>query len=154
MKSETKNLNVDPSNARNEDYKKAMDEIITTNDCPLCPPMKWHPNPIIRDNGLWLLTKNGFPYKDTEHHLLLISKRHIEELAEITDEEAQSVFSLAKWATREFNIKGGGLTMRFGDTLYTGATVKHLHAHLIVPELSKEITGDKAKVIPVYFPIG
>lgn len=39
--------------------------------------------------------------------------------------------------------------MRFGNTDYTGATVSHLHAHLIYPEVDK---SKKSKT--VNFPVG
>lgn len=139
---------VDPRNARAPGYKEIIEEAAAEKECPLCPPMKWHPNPILEDDGRWLITKNSHPYEHTQHHLLIISKKHIEELRDLADEDLTSILKLIKWASRKFNIQGGGLTMRFGDTLYTGATIKHLHAHLIVP------TVEDGKVLPVYFPIG
>ena len=45
---------------------------------------------------------------------------------------------------KKYNIKGGVLALRFGDTAYTGATVCHLHFHLIVPKKSQTVN----------FPIG
>lgn len=139
---------VDPRNARAEGYREIIEEIVSEDVCPLCPPMKWHPNPILKQDRRWLITENSHPYKDSKHHFIIISKKHIEDLDEITDKDLSSVLKLARWATKKFDITGGGLTMRFGDTLYTGATIKHLHAHLIVPT----VEGDK--VSPVYFPIG
>jgi len=38
--------------------------------------------------------------------------------------------------------------MRFGDSDYTGATVTHLHLHLMVPKLKR------GKALTVEFPIG
>jgi diadenosine tetraphosphate (Ap4A) HIT family hydrolase len=147
------NSNVDPSNARNPEYKKAMDEIVTTTECPLCT-LKWHPNPIIRDDGYWLLTKNGFPYEDTKQHLLMIAKRHIVDIGELTDQEAISMFKTVKWANTEFNIEGGGLAMRYGNPKYTGATITHLHAHLIQSELAEPDSEGKIKAKVVKFPFG
>lgn len=148
MERKNSSLKVDPRNARDEGYKLIMAEIVSDGSCPLCPPMKWHPNPILKDNGRWLITENSHPYPSTKHHFLLISKRHIELLSELSTKDLKSILDLANWATKEFNIKGGGLTMRFGETLYTGATIKHIHAHLIVP------TAEGNQVSPVYFPIG
>lgn len=139
---------VDPRNARAEGYQEVIEEALAEDACPLCPPMKWHPNPILRDDGRWIITKNSHPYPNTEHHFIIVSKKHIELLPELSVEDLRSVLDLAKWAAQEYNIKGGGLTMRFGDTLYTGATIKHLHAHLIVPEVKND------QVKPIYFPIG
>lgn len=139
---------VDPRNAGSEEYKQTMEEIISEGICPLCPPFKWHPNPILRDDGRWLITENSHPYENTSHHLLIISKRHIELLSQLSTPDLESILNLTRWATQEFNISGAGLMMRFGDTLYTGATIKHLHAHLIVPRVEGNIPQ------PVHFPIG
>ena len=57
---------------------------------------------------------------------------------------------LANFAIKKYKIKGGALAMRFGDTNYTGASVAHLHFHIISPKINKK-TG-RAKT--VNFPIG
>lgn len=139
---------VDPRNARADGYREIMEEIVSEEVCPLCPPLKWHPNPILKDDGRWFITENSHPYPNTKHHFLIISKRHIELLSELSSLDLQSILDLSNWVTKKFNIKGGGLTMRFGDTLHTGATIKHLHAHLIIPTVKDN------QVSPVYFPIG
>lgn len=65
-------------------------------------------------------------------------------------EDLQAVQQLTAWAQAEFHLAGGGLTLRFGDTAHTGATVCHLHFHFIVPKINKK-TG-RAQVVK--FPIG
>jgi hypothetical protein len=72
------------------------------------------------------------------------------QIFELTKKDWESITALSNWAIKEFNIPGGGLTMRFGETVYTGATVCHLHAHLISPELNPK-TGH---AYTVEFPIG
>ena len=139
---------VDPRNARADGYRQEIEEAIAEKACPLCPPMKWHPNPILHRLEGWFITANSHPYDNTEHHLLMIAERHIEQLSDLSTTDLGSILNLSNWATKEFNIRGGGITMRFGDTLYTGATIKHLHAHLIVPKVEDN------QVSPVYFPIG
>lgn len=139
---------VDPRYAKTEQYRRDMEEIVSEGVCPLCPPLKWHTRPTLQDDGKWFITENSHPYPHTKHHLLIISRRHIELLSELTPEDLKSILDLSNWAINEFDIKGGGLIMRFGETLFTGATVKHLHAHLIVPK----VDGDQ--VSPIYFPIG
>ena len=36
-----------------------------------------------------------------------------------------------KWANKKFKIPGASFIMRFGDHNYTGATITHLHAHIV-----------------------
>lgn len=142
------NLKVDPRNARAEGYRQIMGEIVSEGACPLCPPMKWHPNPILKDDGGWFITENSHPYPNAKFHFLLISKKHIEGISELSVKDLKSILNLINWANKKFKIVGGGLTIRLGDTLYTGATIKHLHAHWIVPIV------ENGEPRPVYFPIG
>ncbi len=140
---------VDPRFAKGERYKNVMQDIVRAAVCPLCPKtMRWHTKPILRRYGGWLITENFNPYKNTEHHLILVREKHAEQFQQLTAHDWTAVSTLVRWALRRFKIKGGGLTLRFGDTAYTGATVAHLHFHLIVPKLKKR------KAIPVHFPIG
>ncbi len=149
MKTPKKAPHIDSRNARTERYKKVLSDIAHAQVCPFCPEsFKWHTKPILKREGSWLITENFQPYPNAKYHFLLVGGKHKESLAELTAEDLKSVIKLTNWATQEFDIKGGGLTMRFGETLYTGATVRHLHAHLIVP------TVDNDQVSPVYFPIG
>ncbi|MBP7057414.1 hypothetical protein KBB08_02900, partial [Candidatus Gracilibacteria bacterium] len=70
--------------------------------------------------------------------------------SEVTDEDFHAVRTLGNWVIKKYNLKGGGLTFRFGDSIYTGATVRHLHMHLIVPTVNPETK----QALPVSFPIG
>lgn len=144
---------VDPRNARADGYREIIADIASQRVCPFCPDEllsgKWHTKPILRRSDTWLITENTHPYPNSQLHLLMIGEQHKEFLSELTTRDLRSVLNLTNWAVIKFNIKGGGLIMRFGDTLYTGATVKHLHAHLIVPVL-----GANGRAIPVSFPIG
>lgn len=142
---------INPSNAKSQQYSEALSEIEKAKVCPFCPsqfPGQWHTNPILKESKGWLITRNMFPYPDTSEHLLIVGTRHIENITEITPEDYEAILELAQWAVLEFNIAGGFLGMRFGDPLFTGATVKHLHAHIISP--SKK----SGKISIVNFPIG
>jgi diadenosine tetraphosphate (Ap4A) HIT family hydrolase len=44
---------------------------------------------------------------------------------------------MAIWAENRFKIQTGGIAMRFGDVSDNGATVDHLHVHLIIPSKDK-----------------
>lgn len=140
---------VDARFAKGGRYKKVMDAIVRARVCPLCPKtMRWHTKPILKRASGWLITENFNAYRNTQHHLILVRERHAERFQQLTAKDWAAVSSLVRWALPRFKIKGGGLTLRFGDTTYTGATVAHLHFHLIVPKLKR------GKAMPVYFPIG
>ncbi len=138
---------VDARFAKSKMYSKVLHEAIGEKVCPLCD-MKWHTNPILKRSGGWMITENFQPYKNARHHFVIISKKHRENFLELTSSDWEAIRTLTAWTLRKFKIRGGGLAMRFGDTAHTGATVLHLHAHLIVPK----IRNGKAK--PVWFPFG
>lgn len=143
---------VDKRFAKSADYGKVISEIESTSKCPFCKEnFKYHKNPILKTEGEWLITKNSWPYENTEHHFILIGEKHKENFSELTIEDLSSVKKLIDWAVEEFKIPGGGLAIRFGDTGHTGSTVCHLHFHLIVP---KKSDNPEKTVEAVWFPFG
>lgn len=142
---------VNVKNAHNKTaYQKTLTEIVRAGVCPFCPEnFTWHKNPVLKTEGDWFITKSSWPYPNTKFHLLLICLKHKENFADLAIKDFGNIQKLVNWATKTYEIVGGGLTLRFGVTRYTGASVAHLHFHLIVPKLAK--TG---KARSVWFPIG
>ena len=135
----------DVRHAKGGEYEAVIRKIIADGGCPFCPTgFKYHKHPILKRDGNWFISKSSWPYENTEHHFIILPERHMECVSEIAPSDWASVHLLAEWAIDEFDLKGGALNVRFGDTEYTGATVCHLHFHLIVPQLNKV----------VIFPIG
>ncbi|MBX4198139.1 HIT domain-containing protein [Candidatus Parcubacteria bacterium] len=132
--SEKSYVNPDNTQARaSNTYTNVIKEIQKDNVCPFCQEQltKYHKNPILKENATWLITRNMYPYKNTQQHFLLIHKKHISRIDEMTPEAHKDLMELVVWATKEFDIPGGTFFMRFGDTRYTGATVTHLHSQLV-----------------------
>lgn len=80
------------------------------------------------------LVRNQFPYEQAALHYLLIPKRHVTTLAELDIPEFQEMLEIAQAVEQNENLQGGGLAMRFGNPELTGATVSHLHMHLLVAD--------------------
>ena len=140
---------VNPRFARKGEYEKVIKAIIAAGHCPFCPEnFRYHKNPILKNTKNWLITLSSWPYKNSRLHFLILSKKHKEKFEELSIEDFREVKTLVQWANKKFEIKGGGLTLRFGNTDFTGSTVAHLHFHLITPNLKN------GKSLPVYFPIG
>lgn len=149
MSAESNNAFVDPRFARSDEYEADLKEIAELGVCPLCPEnFNWHKEPILNRQGDWLITRSSHPYQGTLHHFLIIGDQHKENFADLTEDDFRNIQLLVNWTVEEFNLPGGALCMRFGDTSHTGATVKHIHAHLIVPKVEKDTTT------VVNFPIG
>jgi diadenosine tetraphosphate (Ap4A) HIT family hydrolase len=80
----------------------------------------------------WTVMPNDFPYAGTSLHLMLIPLQHASDLLEL-GAAAQSDFFTALAAAREhYGFGHYGLGVRNGDCRYTGATIAHLHAHVVV----------------------
>lgn len=141
---------VDIANARKDDQRAVMQEIIAQDHCPFCLEnlFKYHKQPVLKETDHWILTKNQWPYDHTQLHFLIILKSHVEQLQNLTPQMGAELFEIIAWAEREYDIPGGGFAIRFGDTNYSAGTVKHIHAQFIVPSI------DDPDFVPTRFKIG
>ncbi|MEK7576232.1 MAG: hypothetical protein AAB482_00920 [Patescibacteria group bacterium] len=129
---------VDLSHARFDEQRKVMSESVARGECPFCLEvfMQYHAQPILKQGVHWLLTHNRWPYKHSRPSLLLIYKTHVENLGDVITTSGSELMLLLQWAEREFKIKSGAVVMRFGDIRINGATVAHLHCHIVVPDIT------------------
>ncbi len=130
---------VNLDNARLDEQRRVMQDIAANAECPFCPENlpTYHKEPVLREGSQWTLTTNQWPYEFTRLHLLAISRYHAESLADLHEGSFDDLQQLFTWAETTYGIAAGGLAMRFGDVRINGASVKHLHAHLIVPDPNK-----------------
>lgn len=136
---------VDTRFAKSREYKAVLSTIEERGKCPFCSDnFKYHKHPVLKRTQGWFISKSSWPYENAKHHFILLKALHKEHIKELSQGDMKGVLTLTQWATKKFGIKGGALAMRFGDTSYTGATVCHLHFHLIVPQKGKTVN----------FPIG
>ena len=128
---------VNVGNARLEDQKRVMEEILAAGHCPFCPDhlFKYHKKPILKETRFWVLTLNQWPYSDTSLHFLVIHKQHVEMPGDVKPGAFQELRDLWNWVVLQYRIESGALCLRFGGM--GAATVKHLHAHIIVPDQTK-----------------
>lgn len=123
---------VNEQNAKRGHYADVIKDIAEKHVCPFCPEQlaNFHKNPV-RRHGHWIVTNNMYPYKPVKQHVLLIHEGHIEHANELSPEAWKELKEVIEQETAERNMVGGAFTMRFGDTHFTGASVAHLHAHLV-----------------------
>lgn len=119
---------------KREDYTNTLETIAKGGFCPFCESHlhKHHKLPFIYKSKYWLVTKNAWPYKGARAHFLLITREHIEAIEDLKPLAWSDLQKIYKKLVRENNFKGSTLLFRSGDTKITGASVNHLHAHLIV----------------------
>lgn len=128
------------SSARVKHQKKQMEEIAKRGICPFCREYfeEYHAAPILRERKYWLVTKNDYPYEGTEVHLLLVHKKHIEKVSQISKDGFIELLNHLSWIEKKFKIKGASFVLRSGDSEYTGASIAHLHAHLVLGSKQKK----------------
>lgn len=137
---------VNLDSARTDDQRRVMETIRDDQVCPFCPEhlRTYHKMPLLREGEHWTLTPVQWPYENTTLHLLAISAIHAERLNDLAPQAGSELLEHMQWAENEYDITAGGLAMRFGDVTKNGASVRHLHAHLIVPDPAKP-AGVKVK---------
>ncbi len=123
------------SNARTQEQISLMQQIVADGVCPFCAEhfRKYHPKPVLKETDYWFFTENMSPYKGTKYHFIFVYKpAHIKSAGEMEPKALEDLYTLLNWAIAEYKIPGGSFFMRFGDTKYTGSSVEHLHAHLLM----------------------
>lgn len=139
----------------NPEYEKLLFEAESRRECPFCPGSLFDHNcRILGQTSNWLLVPNNFAYQNSAVHLLIIPRRHITEIGDISPNDWQEVQAIIHEVTTQQDSAsnfGGGLVLRFGSN--SGATLCHLHFHLIAPETDRK-TGRSIIEKHVSFPIG
>lgn len=120
-------------NGRTDAQREHMQQVNQTGICPFCvinPDI----NKVIKETVHWRIMFNAYPYHHHSHHLVLMPKRHVTDITDLTGGEWAEWGALNAWAIREFNLPGGGLVFRFGSFEKSAATMAHLHSHIQVPD--------------------
>ncbi len=125
---------VDVINTFSDEYREVLKEIEEEGNCPapFCLDQgNGHKYPIELKTKLWKVTRNSFNYQNAEFAFLLIPKRHVESFYQISKSEWLDFRTLIKQLVFKHRLKGYSLLWRMGEKSHTGASVSHLHAHLI-----------------------
>lgn len=103
-----------------DDHAKAVGKV----KCVFCDLREKY---IVSEKNNVVLTVNIFPY--TEGHLMVIPRRHTENIKSVTDKELLTVRNLMilgeKLIQKELKLKSFWLLLREGPA--AGKTVKHIH---------------------------
>ncbi len=117
-------------------YYEIMRRAIEQDVCPFCKIKE--PNRAVLVGMFWTVIENAIYKENPSQHqpFVLVLKRHPKDVAGFVfkPEEGAELFSFFNTLCGMYNIRGGGLALRFGDRPdLSGATLKHPHAHLIRP---------------------
>lgn len=121
-------------NARTDEQRAEMARLDAAGICLFCPEhLASHPQQrILLSTRHWTATPNEYPYAGTSRHILLVPHQHASDLLELSD-EVRADFWVALAAVAEaIGLHHYGLGIRNGDCRFTGATIQHVHAHVLV----------------------
>ncbi len=143
------------SGARNEAVEAVMERNIAEGKCGFCSPRFEETNGQLRialdlfDH--WNVWHSMSPFPGTQQHLMLASKRHVDDINELTDVAWVELKNVIEWLKQEFGYVSYSFLGRWGDGAFNSATIYHLHAHVIVsdgkPASEKMIRDDYLRII-------
>jgi diadenosine tetraphosphate (Ap4A) HIT family hydrolase len=93
---------------------------------------------VVHRTAHWTVTPNEFPYPGTRLHLLLVPHRHVTDVLDLPPEAQADLFAALGWVRDAHGLAGYGLGVRCGDPASTGATIAHVHLHVIVGDPAAE----------------
>ncbi len=107
-------------------YKDLIQQRTDSSECPFCGGA----NRVVKETPLAYLTYALAPYH--KHHLLIVPKRHIISLHDITRNEMEDMLDLQHFGIgllRALGYEDVSILIREGRK--TGQSIKHLHYHAI-----------------------
>ena len=120
--------------SRHLDQTYQMEDLEKRQACVFCEKdfKQEHREPIEIETKHWMVTKNDYPYTHTKLHLLYVPKKHANTLAELDPAALTELPVVLARIEKQFKLKSYAQFMRVGDFRYNGATVHHLHGHIVV----------------------
>lgn len=91
---------------------------------------------ILLENKSWSVAANDYPYTGTAHHLLLLPHEHVTSMLDLSTVSRGDFWDILDLVDTSYGLTYFGLASRNGDPRFTGATINHLHVHIIVGDPS------------------
>lgn len=137
-----------PKRGRSPEHIAMMEKIKKSGKCPFCSDsfLEGTNQEVLFENYSWRVINNIKPYENTKVHLVLIPREHAESFQELSIQSGADLFSILREIEKRYAINSGAFFMRFGDPLYNGGSVHHIHAQIIVPDIGPNKDWDKLKV--------
>jgi ATP adenylyltransferase len=132
---------VTPDHTRSKDQRQVYKQILAQGLCPFCHEhlSEFHKKPILYNGDYWVLTESQWPRESAKHHFMIIHKDHIENVEDLSLGAWFELNVIVKRLVTSLEIKGYGFVIRSGLSHLSGGSVRHLHAHLVVPEKGKKV---------------
>jgi ATP adenylyltransferase len=131
------------SNYRTAEQLAEMQRLEAAGICLFCPEvLREHSRQRVAwETRHWVVTPNEYPYKGTRIHLLVVPHKHVNDMLDLDDESLGDFWNALRLIRERFDLDYYGLGVRNGDCSFTGATIAHVHAHVLVgdPALEPEV---------------
>jgi len=122
-------------NTRTAEQLAQMRALADAGVCLFCPDQSPVDLPVVQRLPLWTVISNRFPYRGTKLHLLLVPDEHVADLIDLSAAAQAGFFTALAWARSEYGLSFYSLAARNGDPRFTGATIGHLHVHLLTGDV-------------------
>lgn len=121
-------------NTSNYRYYKQTVQDLKHGKCPFCQ-IDTERNKTLYENDSWRLWKNDVaPRSGQELQLIVPSKRHIENILDLTFDEWADLQDLIHWSHEVLGVGGDGVwVVRTGDPARNAKSVPHLHFNFQMP---------------------
>jgi ATP adenylyltransferase len=123
-------------NARTAEQLAEMRRLDAEGICLFCPEglARHARQQVLFRTRHWTATPNEFPYQGTRLHLLLVPDQHANDLLDLAEEVRHDFWAALAAVAEKHQLSYYGLGVRNGDCRLTGATIRHVHAHVLVGE--------------------
>lgn len=126
-------------NSRSQAQTDDMIEKEAKGLCIFCPEhLRTDPaQRIAYENEHWMVTPNQYPYLGTEYHFLIVPKKHVTDVLDLSPVAFAEIHDALGWIRETHNLTYWSFGSRNGDFRYTGATIAHVHVHVLVGDPDK-----------------
>lgn len=127
-------------NYRTQEQLAEMRRLEAAGICLFCPSaLREHARQrVVLETAHWAVTPNEFPYGGTRLHLLVVPVRHVNDMLDLEDAELADFWAALRLVRQRYGLEYYGLGVRNGNCSFTGATIAHVHAHVVVGDPAAE----------------
>ena len=126
-----------PPNAKRQEQLDIMVDLESWGLDPLDPD--YIDQDILFKTDYWYVSENRFPYDEVERQFLIASLNPVYKIEDMSNEMWSDLKNIWVKLEKDYNIPGGALCFRFGDPALSNASLKRLHAHVIMPRHDDEV---------------
>lgn len=120
--------------ARTDAMRERHESEIAAKKCAFCLAINGdhslHKSAIFLEGEHWVATYNDFPYEGLSHHVLILPRNHVNDMADMIKEELEEFGAFMLEVALSLRLTGWCLHSRVGDPRLTAQTSPHLSVHV------------------------